>query len=338
MFAGTISVNRCDRRPETHAVSAVRVGDPDPERESCAPGMFADLPIRTADPFRPGGAARRCGRARGRRQHDGLGHRRSAALRAPDGEDRASTGRLRPDRRRLSRATGRRRRRDLPEQHAYRRSRPTRASAAERSVFRSILGVRPDPPADHRARRCWSSSAPASFAFTKLNIEAYPNPAPVILEITAQAPGLSAEEMEKYYTIPMEIGALPDARAWSTSARPPSTACRFVRVTFKYGVDYYFAYTQAALSLQQNVNLAGQPGAADPAVEPGRRDLPLPGGRPAAFRPDQSAHDPGLGRAAPAARPSRAWCRSTAGAARPRSSRSRSISRSSRPTASPCRR
>ena len=44
------------------------------------------------------------------------------------------------------------------------------------------------------------------FAFKKLNIEAYPNPAPVILEITAQAPGLSAEEMERYYTIPMEIG------------------------------------------------------------------------------------------------------------------------------------
>ena len=35
------------------------------------------------------------------------------------------------------------------------------------------------------------------FAFSKLNIEAYPNPAPVILEITAQAPGLSAEEMER---------------------------------------------------------------------------------------------------------------------------------------------
>ena len=28
----------------------------------------------------------------------------------------------------------------------------------------------------------------------------------MILEITAQAPGLSAEEMERYYTIPMEIG------------------------------------------------------------------------------------------------------------------------------------
>jgi hypothetical protein len=31
------------------------------------------------------------------------------------------------------------------------------------------------------------------FAFSRLNIEAYPNPAPVILEITAQSPGLSAE-------------------------------------------------------------------------------------------------------------------------------------------------
>ena len=47
------------------------------------------------------------------------------------------------------------------------------------------------------------------IAFTRLNIEAYPNPAPVILEITAQAAGLSAEEMEKYYTIPMEVGLYP---------------------------------------------------------------------------------------------------------------------------------
>ena len=91
-------------------------------------------------------------------------------------------------------------------------------------------------------------------AFTKLNIEAYPNPAPVILEITAQAPGLSAEEMEKYYTIPMEIGLYPTAgveNIRSTSFYGLS----FVRVTFKYGVDYYAAYTQAGLNLQQNVTL-----------------------------------------------------------------------------------
>jgi Cu/Ag efflux pump CusA len=43
------------------------------------------------------------------------------------------------------------------------------------------------------------------LAYKKPNIEAYPNPAPVILEITAQAAGLSAEEMERYYTIPMGL-------------------------------------------------------------------------------------------------------------------------------------
>ncbi|HLN10094.1 MAG TPA: efflux RND transporter permease subunit, partial [Xanthobacteraceae bacterium] len=92
------------------------------------------------------------------------------------------------------------------------------------------------------------------IAFLKLNIEAYPNPAPVILEITAQSSGLSAEEMERYYTIPMEVGLAPTPGIdiiRSTSFYGLS----FVRVTFKYGVDYYFAVTQAALSLQQNVTL-----------------------------------------------------------------------------------
>ena len=92
------------------------------------------------------------------------------------------------------------------------------------------------------------------IAVTQLNVEAYPNPAPVILEITAQAPGLSAEEMERYYTTPMEIGLYSTpgiANIRSTSFYGLS----FVRVTFKYGTDYYFAYTQAALALQQNVTL-----------------------------------------------------------------------------------
>jgi heavy metal efflux system protein len=94
------------------------------------------------------------------------------------------------------------------------------------------------------------------IAFTRLNIEAYPNPAPVVLEITAQAAGLSAEEMERYYTIPMEVGlyvtpGVDNIR--STSFYGLS----FVRVTFKYGIDYFFAYTQTQISLQQNVSLPG---------------------------------------------------------------------------------
>jgi cobalt-zinc-cadmium resistance protein CzcA len=92
------------------------------------------------------------------------------------------------------------------------------------------------------------------FAFSRLNIEAYPNPAPVILEITAQSAGLSAEEMERYYTIPLEVGlaATPGVDVIRSTS---FYGLSFVRVVFQYGVDYYFALTQTAINLQQNVSL-----------------------------------------------------------------------------------
>ena len=94
------------------------------------------------------------------------------------------------------------------------------------------------------------------FAFKRLNIEAYPNPTPVILEITAQAPGLSAEEMERYYTIPIEIGlyTTPDIQVIRSTS---FYGLSFVRVLFRYGVDYHFAYAQAAIAMQQNITLPG---------------------------------------------------------------------------------
>ncbi len=93
-------------------------------------------------------------------------------------------------------------------------------------------------------------------AFRQLNIEAYPDPAPVILEITAQAAGLSAEEMEKYYTLPIELGLY--ATPGVVNIRSTSFyGLSFVRVTFRYGVDFHFAYAQTAVSLQQNVSLPG---------------------------------------------------------------------------------
>jgi cobalt-zinc-cadmium resistance protein CzcA len=91
-------------------------------------------------------------------------------------------------------------------------------------------------------------------AFSKLNIEAYPNPAPVILEVTAQAPGLSAEEMERYYTIPLEVG-LAVTPGVDVIRSTSFYGLSFVRVRFNYGIDYYFAKTQAAVALQQNVSL-----------------------------------------------------------------------------------
>ncbi len=96
----------------------------------------------------------------------------------------------------------------------------------------------------------------AFLSFQKLNIDAYPNPAPVILEITAQSPGLSAEEMERYYTRPIEIG-LYTTPGIDVIRSTSFYGLSFVRVVFKYGVDYHFAYSQAAISLQQNVSLPG---------------------------------------------------------------------------------
>ena len=91
-------------------------------------------------------------------------------------------------------------------------------------------------------------------AFTLLNIEAYPQPAPVIIEITAQQGGLSAEEMERYYTVPMEVGIY--GTPYITAVNSTSFyGLSFLRVSFKYGVDFYFAQTQIEYSLQQNVSL-----------------------------------------------------------------------------------
>ena len=92
------------------------------------------------------------------------------------------------------------------------------------------------------------------IAFMKLNVEAYPNPAPVIIEITAQFPGASSEEMERYYTRPMEIG-LATTPGVEVIRSTSFAGLSFVRVTFNYNVDYFFALTQVANGLSQNVSL-----------------------------------------------------------------------------------
>ena len=44
-----------------------------------------------------------------------------------------------------------------------------------------------------------------SYAFLNVNVEAYPDPAPAIVEVFAQFPGASAEEVERQVTIPLEV-------------------------------------------------------------------------------------------------------------------------------------
>src|SRR5438874_8055404 len=42
------------------------------------------------------------------------------------------------------------------------------------------------------------------LAFIQLNIEAYPDPTPPMVDVVTQSSGLSAEEIERYITIPIE--------------------------------------------------------------------------------------------------------------------------------------
>src|SRR5216683_7992841 len=43
------------------------------------------------------------------------------------------------------------------------------------------------------------------FSFLNVNVEAYPDPAPPIVEVVSQFPGASAEEVERQVTVPLEI-------------------------------------------------------------------------------------------------------------------------------------
>src|SRR5215831_6939309 len=44
-----------------------------------------------------------------------------------------------------------------------------------------------------------------AYSFININVEAYPDPAPAIVEVIVQFPGASAEEVERQVTIPMEV-------------------------------------------------------------------------------------------------------------------------------------
>ncbi len=48
-------------------------------------------------------------------------------------------------------------------------------------------------------------AAVGGYAFWNVNVEAYPDPAPAIVEVIAQYPGASAEEVERQVTIPLEV-------------------------------------------------------------------------------------------------------------------------------------
>ncbi|GGC30661.1 cation efflux system protein [Siccirubricoccus deserti] len=97
-------------------------------------------------------------------------------------------------------------------------------------------------------------------AFTRLNIEAYPDPVPPQVVIITQNQGQSAEEIERYVTIPVEVAmaGLPNL----TSVRSTSLfGLSDVRVQFNFN----YTYDQA---LQQVLNRLAQIDALPAGVQP----------------------------------------------------------------------
>src|SRR5579862_3009299 len=100
-------------------------------------------------------------------------------------------------------------------------------------------------------------------AYSRLDIEAYPNPVPPLVEVITQPEGWSAEEVERYVTIPIEIGlsgmpGLDHVRSQSLFGLSD------VKCYFKWGTEYKDA-RQEVINRLQFVQL---PAGAQPQISP----------------------------------------------------------------------
>jgi cobalt-zinc-cadmium resistance protein CzcA len=87
------------------------------------------------------------------------------------------------------------------------------------------------------------------YAFLKVNVEAYPDPAPAIIEVVAQFPGASAEEVERQVTIPLEVtlAGMPGLKYTRTKSL---FGLAHLRNQFEYGIDFDRARQEVINRLQ----------------------------------------------------------------------------------------
>ena len=101
-------------------------------------------------------------------------------------------------------------------------------------------------------------------AFFRLNIEAYPDPVPPLVDIVTQNPGQSAEEIERYITIPIEVGVAtaPYLNAMRTISL---FGLSDVKLQFTYDLTYEEAEQKVLNRLSQLPTLQNQ---AQPTISP----------------------------------------------------------------------
>src|SRR5438552_8181341 len=92
-------------------------------------------------------------------------------------------------------------------------------------------------------------AAVGGYAFVHVNVEAYPDPAPAIVEVVAQYPGASAEEVERLVTIPLEV-ALAGMPGLQYTRSKSLFGLSHLRNQFDYGIDYDRAKQEVINRLQ----------------------------------------------------------------------------------------
>ncbi len=86
-------------------------------------------------------------------------------------------------------------------------------------------------------------------SWKRLDIEAYPNPVPPLVEVIAQPPGWSAEETERYVTVPLEVelAGMPGLDHTRSSSL---FGLADVKCYFRWGTDYATARQEIVNRLQ----------------------------------------------------------------------------------------
>src|SRR6202000_1134643 len=102
------------------------------------------------------------------------------------------------------------------------------------------------------------------IAFKQLNIEAYPDPTPPMVDVVTQSPGLSAEEIERYITIPIET-QVAGIKNLNTIRTVSLYGLSDVKLQFSFDYTYDEALQQVLNRLSQ---LAPLPGNVQPGISP----------------------------------------------------------------------
>src|SRR5271166_3148075 len=105
------------------------------------------------------------------------------------------------------------------------------------------------------------------FSFMNVNVEAYPDPAPAIVEVIALFPGASSLEVERQVTIPLEVtfAGMPGLKKINSKSL---FGLSDLKMTWHYGSDYTYQTARQAVINRMSTISQPLPANVTPAISP----------------------------------------------------------------------